>query len=178
MGKRVLVVDDEEMVRTYLTAVLEDNGFEVILAEDGLEGYNKAIKEKPDLIVSDVMMPKKNGISLLQDLRINPEMSRTPIIILSAVQSYLENASKEIHDPKTLEDMKLLLENIDSSVDKFLYRFQSYRKMLFMQIADQVKDYKVGASSQGYRVLPDMFIDKPVDPDNFIEAVKGLLEQK
>lgn len=178
MGNRILVVDDEDLTRTYLSSILKKNGYEVVLAENGVDGLNKALEEKPDLIVTDVMMPKKNGINLLQELRVNPDMKNIPIIMLSAVQSYLDSAHKEINNPETLKTMRLLLENIDSTIENFFYRFRSYRKMLFMEVEGQIEDYKEGRSVYGYRVLPDVFIDKPIDPNNLIQAINGLLGKK
>ncbi|MFO8173046.1 MAG: response regulator, partial [Longimicrobiales bacterium] len=69
MPKRVLVVDDDENTRRFLSVALEANGYEAVTAEDGDDGLRKVQEEKPDLILLDVMMPKKTGFVLFKQLR-------------------------------------------------------------------------------------------------------------
>jgi len=82
--KRILVVDDEPNVREYLTTVLEDAGFNVVTAGDGVEAL-EIIKEKPpDFISLDLIMPRKSGHKLLHELRRNKQWSRIPVLIVTA----------------------------------------------------------------------------------------------
>ena len=69
MAKKVLVVDDEANTRRFLTVALEENGYEVIEAPDGKVGHEMALAEAPDLILLDVMMPKRTGFTLFKMLR-------------------------------------------------------------------------------------------------------------
>jgi two-component system, OmpR family, phosphate regulon response regulator PhoB len=62
MGKRVLIVDDDPDVRLFSQTVLEENGYIPVLATNGEEGEEAVKKEKPDLIVLDVLMPRESGI--------------------------------------------------------------------------------------------------------------------
>ena len=71
-NKTVLVVDDEPDVVRFLTMALEDNGFTVITAKDGLEGLEKARKFKPDLISMDLVMPKHSGARMYRELQKTP----------------------------------------------------------------------------------------------------------
>ncbi|PPA71613.1 response regulator transcription factor [Jeotgalibacillus proteolyticus] len=82
MSKKVLVVDDEQSIVTLLKYNLEQAGFSVITALDGEEGKQKAIDEHPDLIVLDLMLPKKDGIEVCKQLR--QEHIQTPILMLTA----------------------------------------------------------------------------------------------
>lgn len=82
MSKKVLVVDDEQSIVTLLQYNLEQAGYEVITALDGAEGKHKAIEEKPDLIVLDLMLPKMDGIEVCKQLR--QEHVQIPIIMLTA----------------------------------------------------------------------------------------------
>ncbi len=59
--RKILVVDDEVVVRDLLTTVLERAGYEVILAEDGLSGVERAASDKPDLVVADGLLPRLHG---------------------------------------------------------------------------------------------------------------------
>jgi two-component system alkaline phosphatase synthesis response regulator PhoP len=82
MSKKVLVVDDEQSIVTLLQYNLQQAGFEVITANDGEEGMNKAVSEQPDLMILDLMLPKLDGIEVCKQLRQQKVM--TPILMLTA----------------------------------------------------------------------------------------------
>jgi DNA-binding response OmpR family regulator len=90
MSKRVLVVDDDENTRRFLSVALEANGYEAVTAEDGDDGFQKVQESKPDLILLDVMMPKKTGFVLFKQLRRKEEFKDIPVIMLTAVAEVLE----------------------------------------------------------------------------------------
>ena len=69
MAKQVLVVDDDKNTVKYLSAVLSDHGYEPVPAYNGIEGLDKIKQAKPDLIVLDVMMPKKTGFVLFEMIK-------------------------------------------------------------------------------------------------------------
>ena len=83
MGKKILIVDDYKTVRTLLRMNLSKEDFVVVEAENGAEGFELANQEKPDLIISDILMPQMDGFQLCQRIR---ELSFVPIIVLTAVQ--------------------------------------------------------------------------------------------
>jgi CheY-like chemotaxis protein len=85
MAKRILIVDDEPDIVTFLSAVLEENGYTSLSAKDGVEGLEVLRKEKPDLVLLDLMMPKKSGITLFQELRKDPEMANIPVVVVTGV---------------------------------------------------------------------------------------------
>ncbi|HRZ36523.1 MAG TPA: response regulator transcription factor, partial [Candidatus Paceibacterota bacterium] len=79
---RILIVEDELAMRTALADVLEDEGYRVITAADGAAGLDRAIKEKPDLVLLDIMMPKLDGFAVCAELR---RLGHTePILMLTA----------------------------------------------------------------------------------------------
>jgi two-component system, OmpR family, alkaline phosphatase synthesis response regulator PhoP len=82
MSKRVLVVDDEEFILTLIQFNLQQAGFEVITAMDGESALQKVHDEQPDLIVLDLMLPKKDGMEVCKQLRSDKIM--TPIVMLTA----------------------------------------------------------------------------------------------
>jgi two-component system phosphate regulon response regulator PhoB len=85
MSKKILIVDDEADQRTFLSTVLEENGYASISAKDGVEGLELLRKEKPDLVLLDLMMPKKSGISMFQELRSDSNLSDIPVIVVTGV---------------------------------------------------------------------------------------------
>ncbi|WP_078414010.1 response regulator transcription factor [Priestia abyssalis] len=82
MGKKVLVVDDEQSIATLLQYNLQQAGFQVMTAKDGEEGYYMAVEQRPNLIVLDLMLPKMDGIEVCKRLRQQKVM--TPILMLTA----------------------------------------------------------------------------------------------
>lgn len=82
--KLILVVDDEENIRDLLVFNLQKEGYDTIEAEDGLTAVDIALKEKPDLILLDVMIPKLDGISVCKKIRYALNISNMPILMISA----------------------------------------------------------------------------------------------
>ena len=80
----MLVVDDEEDLLSLLEYNLEQEGFEVVLARDGVEAIEQTRKHEPDLIILDVMMPKMNGIEVCERLRKDAHLRTIPIMMLTA----------------------------------------------------------------------------------------------
>jgi CheY-like chemotaxis protein len=81
---RVLVIDDEPDVRWLIRMSLERAGHEVIDAEDGLRGIAMAMKQRPEIIVLDLMMPVMDGYGVLAELSKDPRTANVPVIVLSA----------------------------------------------------------------------------------------------
>jgi len=82
-GRKILVVDDEEDVRTFLTTVFEDAGAEVITATDGDEAVAMASEHQPDLISLDLSMPGKDGVEAFVELRKTPETEEIPVCVVT-----------------------------------------------------------------------------------------------
>jgi adenylate cyclase len=82
--KKILIVDDEPELVEMLKIRLEASGYDVISASDGEEGLKRAEKEKPDLILLDIMMPGMDGLVVLARLRNNLETNFIPVIMLTA----------------------------------------------------------------------------------------------
>ena len=82
--KKVLVVDDSPTERHVLVELLTKNGYQVITAESGEEGIEKAKSELPDLVLMDVVMPGQNGFQLTRAIVRNPDYADIPIIICTS----------------------------------------------------------------------------------------------
>jgi twitching motility two-component system response regulator PilH len=85
MGKKVLVVDDDPDIRMVSMSVLEENGYTPLEAANGEEGMQIVKKEKPDLIILDVMMPRQSGIRLYRTLKTESAFQKIPIVMLSGI---------------------------------------------------------------------------------------------
>ncbi len=83
--RKVLVVDDELDMRTFISTLLETNGYRPIIAVNGEEGMQKARKSKPAAIILDVMMPREGGIQMYRELKMDEELRDIPVIMLSAI---------------------------------------------------------------------------------------------
>lgn len=83
--KKILVVDDEPDMVTWLTTIFEDNGYDTVSAENGVEAFAKAKSEKPALITLDISMDRESGLKALRNLQESQETSGIPIIIVTGV---------------------------------------------------------------------------------------------
>ena len=86
--KKILVIDDEEDTVTYLTTLLEDNGYATISAIDGEEGLKKVRTEKPDLVLLDVTMPQKSGMGFYKEIKSDAEISSIPVVFVTGVTGF------------------------------------------------------------------------------------------
>lgn len=82
-SKKVLVVDDDTAIRLLIKTILEKEGYNVVEAHDGEDGYEKLRKESPDLVLTDIDMPKMNGLQLCHKIRYDVLYRHTPIIVLT-----------------------------------------------------------------------------------------------
>ncbi len=82
--KRILVVDDEPDVRNFLATCIEDAGFFVETAGDGIEALEKVEANVPDLMTLDMVMPRRSGIKLMRKLRKNEKWAHIPVIVITA----------------------------------------------------------------------------------------------
>jgi CheY-like chemotaxis protein len=83
--KKVLVVDDELDMRTFIATLLETSGYRPIVATNGEEGIAKAREHKPVVIILDVMMPKEGGVQMYRELKTDEQLKSIPVIMLSAI---------------------------------------------------------------------------------------------
>lgn len=129
MKKRVIVIDDDPDVRTFVVTVLEENDLTPIVAKDGVEGLELIEKEKPDLIILDVLMPRGSGIRLYHKLMTDTSLKTIPVIMLTgiALRSFLKS-------------------------QKVLAEFKG------MDIPE-----------------PDIYLEKPVEPEDLERAIKQKL---
>ncbi len=83
--RKILVVDDEPDAVEFVKTVMEEAGYCVVAASNGVEGLEKARTEKPDLAILDVQMPEKDGFMTFADMRKDPELKGIPVVMLTGV---------------------------------------------------------------------------------------------
>ena len=101
MSKKVLVVDDDPDVRSFVVTVLEENQYTPLVACDGVEGLEKIKEDRPDLVILDVLMPRGSGIRLYRHLKTDDGLKAIPVIMFTgiAMRSFLKSQ-------KALEEFK------------------------------------------------------------------------
>lgn len=129
--KRILIADDEPDIIEIINYNLQINGYEVETAKDGDEAIQKAKQFKPDLIILDIMMPKKNGIEVCKILRSQPEFNETVIIFLTALNDELSHVkglefgaddfiSKPVSPKIVLSKVNAIFRRLNKSVESKL----------------------------------------------------------
>jgi len=120
MAKIMLVEDDNNLKEIYGER-LQAEGYEIVTAGDGEEGLSTAIKERPDLIISDVMMPKISGFDMLDILRQTPETMNTKVIMMTALsQAEDKDRAEKLGADKYLVKSQVTLEDLARAVHDLL----------------------------------------------------------
>lgn len=146
---KVLIADDEPDILEILKYNLEKEGYQVLTAKDGNEALDKARQNQPDLIVLDMMMPKKNGMEVLELLRLQPMFKDTLIMFLTA-----------------LNDESTQLKGFSTGADDYVSKpvstgvFVSKVNALFRRVKKQ----------DSHRIVIDELI---IDPERFVVEYKG-----
>jgi DNA-binding response OmpR family regulator len=127
MKRKVLIVDDEEVIRKFLRIHLDKLGYEVMEAADGEQAIEQLGKDDFDLLICDILMPKKDGWEVIKEAKSNPKTKNIPVIVLTAknkdsdmFKGYDLGASYYMSKPFTkgqlLYGLKLMLEEPSSSL--------------------------------------------------------------
>ena len=117
-GAQILIVDDDPWIVRMVTTVLEKRGHTIHACVDGEDGLQKALKLRPDLIITDVMMPKMDGWTLVRSLRSRSELALTPVIFLTAlggdeerIRGFRLGADDYLPKPFRFEELDLRVAN-------------------------------------------------------------------
>jgi CheY-like chemotaxis protein len=104
--RTILIVDDESNMRFLIRMTLESAGYEVVEAAHGAAGLERAKESRPDLVVTDLMMPVMNGRELIERLRADPETASIPIVVVSANSRVADIAADVVlHKPFAPEEL-------------------------------------------------------------------------
>lgn len=82
--EKILIVDDEKNIRELISYNLKKEGYKILIADNGIDALKLVKEERPDLVLLDLMLPGMNGLDVCKEIRKNPNISSTPIIIISA----------------------------------------------------------------------------------------------
>lgn len=85
MGKKVLVIDDDPDVISFVITVLEENDYTPLVAQNGEEGLKLIRQEGPDLILLDILMPRGSGVKLFREIKTDASLKHIPVIVLSGI---------------------------------------------------------------------------------------------
>ncbi len=147
MPKRVILIDDDNSILFSLEAYLEDLGFEVFTASDGLEGINLIDSQEAELIITDMRMPKKNGIEVIQTVSLTNK--KVPIIVLSG-NGVAEDVIEALHAGawdyilKPIRDFSILEITIERLLEKseLLKDKESYQRSLEKKVQEQTEELR------------------------------------
>lgn len=98
MIPRVIIIEDEIDIRTYLMAVLADAGFDVQLVDENASIVDAVLRYRPDVIILDIMMPRRSGLSIYVEMRSCEELKAIPVALMSGVMSAVEDPADEFRN--------------------------------------------------------------------------------
>ncbi|WP_372682857.1 response regulator [Desulfosarcina sp.] len=129
MSKKVLIVDDDPDVRLFNATVVEESGYTPIEAANGEEGLKIVKKDRPDLVILDVLMPKQSGIRLYRELKTDKALIGIPVIMLSGVakrtflrsqKALTEFGDKPVPEPENYLEKPVEPEELAREIKKLL----------------------------------------------------------
>lgn len=143
---RILIVDDSDEIIAYFTEILEEHGYEYSVAQDGKTAIESMRQNRPDLVLLDVMMPRKSGIAVFNKMKQDPELSGVPIVIVTGASKVtgVEMTSGEENPKQTYQD-------------------------------DMTREFGVQLREQLQNLTPQGFLEKPVEPEQLISKIRSLL---
>ena len=146
---RILLVDDEPGIRTAVQAYLKDEGFDVTTAIDGEDGLQKATQMMPDVVITDVMMPRCDGYELLKKLRSDERLGGTPVIFLTAkgmtldrTQGYEAGVDDYISKPFNPDELVARVKNVVRRQERLLAEAARFADTDVGQMAKQITEIK------------------------------------
>jgi len=123
--KTILIVEDEPDEVAYLSALFVDNGFDVMSAGNGQEGFEKAKSRHPDLITLDISMPEESGVRMFRDVQNDPATADIPVIMITGVthdfKRFIETR-RQVHAPAGYFDKPPNREQLLAKINELLVR--------------------------------------------------------
>ncbi len=171
----ILVVDDHPDVRRYIRSHLEDR-YKILEAEDGTDGVKKAIESIPDIIISDVMMPKLDGYQLCETLKLNEKTSHIPIVLLTAkagekdkISGLETGADDYLTKPFNSKELHVRVRNLIAQRRKLQERFQKEGML-------KPQDVNVTSVEEAFLVRLKKTIEENLGIENFgVESLSAAL---
>lgn len=85
MSKKIVVIDDEPNITKLIQVFLERKGYEIFLAHDGIGGYELVEEKKPDLVITDLLLPRLHGFEVCKKIKENAKLAHIPVILMTAI---------------------------------------------------------------------------------------------
>ncbi len=167
---RLLLVDDEPGLRTAVKTYLEDEGFHVSTANDGEEGWSAAQELLPDVVITDVMMPRCDGYGLLKRLRADERLGGTPVIFLTAkgmtadrIAGFQAGADDYIPKPFDPDELVARLRNVVRRQERLLAEAARFADADIGAMAKQITEIRsmlgTGGGGGGRKPVADVKLD-------------------
>lgn len=158
---KVLIIDDDKDIRDFLEEELKEI-YKVLIAKDGVEGLKITLSERPDIIVSDVIMPNMDGLTLVTNIRNNTNVSHIPIILLtskteqiSRVQGLKDGADIYLTKPFNIEELHVVIHNL-------------------IKVRKTIKEKFSGAQDQNDRINP---VELKSNNDKLMERIMVIINE-
>jgi CheY-like chemotaxis protein len=142
----LLIVEDTEETARFLSQVLEDHGYQYQVTRNGVEAISALRENRPDLVLLDIMMPKKSGIHVIREIKTDPELKNIPVIVVTGLS---EVTGVDVHTGQE--------ESGGNEGDAVAHQLGSV-------LGDKVRDMR-----------PDGLIEKPISPAVLIHQIQNLL---
>jgi two-component system phosphate regulon response regulator PhoB len=144
---RILIVDDSDEIVAYFTEILEEHGYAYSVAQDGKTAIELMRQNRPDLVLLDVMMPRKSGIAVFNRMKKDPELEKIPIVIVTGASEAtgVAMATGEENPKESYQD-------------------------------DMAREFGVQLREQLQNLTPQGFLEKPVEPEQLISKIRSLLD--
>ncbi|MBN1411244.1 MAG: substrate-binding domain-containing protein [Spirochaetales bacterium] len=155
--KSVLIIDDNADMRNFLKLIMEKENFSVLLAEDGKAGLETARNTKPDIILSDVMMPELDGLEMTRIIKRDRELSGTPVILLTAKRDIISR-----------------IEGLEQGADDYLAKPFNARELL-ARVHSNLEMKKLRDSIQLQR---DLLAEKKIDLEKLVRIQTEEIEKE
>lgn len=170
----ILIVEDDSDLRQFIRTILEPY-YDIIEASDGKEGYNIAISELPEFILSDIMMPEMDGVELLQHIRNNSETSHIPFILLTAktdIETKLSGLNYGADDYITKPfSVKYLRARIDNIIEQRKRLYESYsigKQPLIPPLNKEEIEHQITHQDELFILKVKEIIEKNIDNSDFL----------
>lgn len=163
---KILLVEDDNNLREIFEMRLQAEGFSTVVASDGEEGLVVALREKPDLIIADVMMPKMSGFEMLETLRAAPDMNKVKVVVMTALgQAEDRTRGEGLGVVKYLVKSQVTLEDFVRVVKEVLVGDSDSSNVKRSSTSDKAKEDKaINNKQEGGQKMPDDTNPTPTPP--------------
>ena len=184
---RLLLVDDEPGLRTAVKAYLEDEGFVVTTANDGEEGWTVAQELIPDVVITDVMMPRCDGYGLLKRLRADERLGGTPVIFLTAkgmtadrIAGFQAGADDYIPKPFDPDELVARVNNVVRRQERLLAEAARFADADIGAMAKQITEIRSMLGTGGVKkAAPDVTLDFTPRESSVLQLVaEGMMNKE